>query len=144
MTLRQVQLHADPHALRAQRPRLRLKPKGPETGYVDGAWWPHGHDLAAELPELLAVLSARLGPVHRVIYHLDEWAEVPAKLVASARRVRLDGFRHHPAHTLAVYGVNRSRVVLLVVSPYTPADYAYTTMVTAAAPGNVSPVEDLL
>jgi hypothetical protein len=21
-------------------PRLRLKPKAPQTGYVDGAWWP--------------------------------------------------------------------------------------------------------
>ena len=39
-------------------PRLRLKRKAPRTGYVDGAWWPHSDDLAAELPDLLAVLSA--------------------------------------------------------------------------------------
>jgi hypothetical protein len=25
----------------AQTPRLRLKPKAPQSGYVDGAWWPH-------------------------------------------------------------------------------------------------------
>lgn len=31
-------------------PRLRLKPKAPTTGYVDGAWWPHSADLPTELP----------------------------------------------------------------------------------------------
>ncbi len=25
--------------------RLRLKPKAPSTGYVDGAWWPASRDL---------------------------------------------------------------------------------------------------
>ena len=35
------------------RPRLRLKPKAPTTGYVDGAWWPRSDDLAIELPDLL-------------------------------------------------------------------------------------------
>ena len=38
-------------------PRLRLKPKAPTSGYVDGAWWPHSDDLPIELPDLLAVLS---------------------------------------------------------------------------------------
>ncbi len=28
-------------------PRLRLKPKAPQSGYVDGAWWPRSDDLAA-------------------------------------------------------------------------------------------------
>jgi Family of unknown function (DUF5994) len=48
-------------------PRLRLKPKAPTSGYVDGAWWPHTDGLPAELPDLLAVLTVRLGPVDRVI-----------------------------------------------------------------------------
>ena len=26
-------------------PRLRLKPKAPQSGYVDGAWWPRSDDL---------------------------------------------------------------------------------------------------
>jgi hypothetical protein len=33
--------------------RLKLKPKAPTTGYVDGAWWPRSRDLSAELPALL-------------------------------------------------------------------------------------------
>jgi hypothetical protein len=35
-------------------PRLRLKPKAPQSGYVDGAWWPRSDDLSTELPDLLA------------------------------------------------------------------------------------------
>ena len=35
--------------------RLRLKPAAPTSGHVDGSWWPRSRDLAAELPDLLAV-----------------------------------------------------------------------------------------
>ena len=42
------------------RVRLRLKPKAPTTGWVDGGWWPRSRDLAAELPGLLSVLAVRL------------------------------------------------------------------------------------
>ncbi|WP_410639151.1 DUF5994 family protein [Amycolatopsis sp. lyj-346] len=52
-------LAADEHA--SHSPRLRLKPKAPTTGYVDGAWWPTSRDLTAELPPILAVLAVRLG-----------------------------------------------------------------------------------
>ena len=67
------------HTPPVQTPRLRLKPKAPHSGYVDGAWWPHSADLAAELPDLLSVLSVRLGPIGRVIYKMNEWAKPPAK-----------------------------------------------------------------
>ncbi|WP_433272542.1 DUF5994 family protein [Actinosynnema sp. CS-041913] len=30
--------------------RLRLRPKTPTTGHVNGAWWPRSQDLVAELP----------------------------------------------------------------------------------------------
>ena len=53
-------------------PRLRLKPKAPQSGYVDGAWWPHSEDLTAELPDLLSVLSVRLGWIGRVIYNVND------------------------------------------------------------------------
>ena len=58
--------------------------------------------------------------------------------------VRLDGFRNQPAHTLEVVGVNRSNVVLLVVSPNTEPEYAHTTMMTAAAPNDDTSVAELL
>src|SRR3954451_21556671 len=92
-------------------PRLRLKPKAPHSGYVDGAWWPHSDDLVAELPDLLAVLSVRLGPVARVIYNLTEWIAAPAKSAFGPETVRLDGYRLQPVHTVELLGVNRNRVV---------------------------------
>ena len=125
-------------------PRLRLKPKAPQSGYVDGAWWPHSDDLTAELPDLLAVLSVRLGPVGRVIYKLDEWTKAPRKLVTDERTVRLDGYSLLPVSTVEVIGLNRKKVVLLVVSPHADPDQAHAVMMTAAGPNNAVTVDGLL
>jgi hypothetical protein len=125
-------------------PRLRLKPKAPHTGYVDGAWWPHSDDLTTELPDLLAVLSVRLGRIDRVLYKLNDWAKAPAKLATGGRAVRLDGYRLQPPNTIEVLGLNRKRIVLLVVPPYTDPERAHTTMMAAAGPDNDSTVDGLL
>jgi hypothetical protein len=113
-------------------PRLRLKPKAPRSGYVDGAWWPRSDDLTAELPDLLAVLSVRLGRIDRVLYNFNEWAMAPTKLATGGRAVRLDGYRLQPVDTIEVLGLNRDRIVLLVVPPHTDPDRAHTTMMAAA------------
>ena len=125
-------------------PRLRLKPKAPQSGYVDGAWWPWSDDLANELPDLLAVLSVRLGRIERVMYHLGEWATAPAKATFGKRVVRLDGYRRQPINTLEVRGVNRERILLLVVPPNTDSDQAHATMMAAATPNNDLNSEGLL
>ena len=140
MTLRPTR----PDVGRHLTPRLRLKPKAPQTGYVDGAWWPHNNDLTKELPDLLAVLSVRLGAIDRLIYNLSEWAKAPAKLATGGRNVRLDGYRLQPINTVEVLGLNRDKVLLLVVPPGTDPDSAHTAMMAAAAPGNDSTVEGLL
>ena len=124
--------------------RLRLKPKTPKSGYVDGAWWPHSNDFTKELPDLLAVLSVRLGVTDRLIYKLSEWAKAPAKLATGGRNVRLDGNRLQPINTLEVLGLNRDKVLLLVVPPYIDPDYAHTAMMAAAGLGNALTVEGLL
>ena len=74
-------------------PRLRLKPKAPPTGNVDGAWWPRSDDLPNELPDLLAVLSVRLGVITRVLYNSTEWAKAPASLQTGGHEVQLEGSR---------------------------------------------------
>ncbi|MFG1930833.1 DUF5994 family protein [Mycobacterium sp. NPDC048908] len=125
-------------------PRLRLKPKARMTGHVDGAWWPRCDDLTSELPDLLAVLSVRLGSVERVMYNLSEWVKGPARLITGGRPVRLDGFSRQPANTLEVPGVGRERILLLVVPPGTDPDIAHEAMMTAAAPDNASTVGDML
>jgi len=135
---------AQRHASPVHTPRLRLKPKSPESGYVDGAWWPHSDDLAAELPDLLAVLSVRLGEIGRVIYKLGEWSSAPRKMTVGGRPVRLDGYRLQPVNTVEVLGLNRQRIVLLVVSPRADPDQAHAIMMTAAGPDNALTVDSLL
>ncbi len=125
-------------------PRLRLKPKAPTNGHVDGAWWPRGDDLAEELPDLLAVLSVRLGAIDRVLYNLSEWANAPKRLLSGARAVRLDGYHRQPASTVEVLGLGREKLLLLVVPSRTDPDRAHGVMMTAAAPDNVTSVDDLL
>ena len=125
-------------------PRLRLKPKAPHSGYVDGAWWPHSDDLTTVLPDLLAVLSVRLGRIDRVLYKLSDWSKAPTKLATGGRAVRLDGYRLQPPNTVEVLGLDRNRIVLLVVPPHTDPDHAHATMTAAAAPDDASTVDGLL
>ncbi|WP_101947930.1 DUF5994 family protein [Mycobacterium sp. 3519A] len=125
-------------------PRLRLKPKAPVSGHVDGAWWPRTDDLTVELPDLLAVLSVRLGAIDRVLYNLAEWAQMPKRLTTGGRAVRLDGYRLQPPNTLQVLGLGRENILLLVVPPHTDADVAHEAMMTAAAPNDATSVGDLL
>lgn len=125
-------------------PRLRLKPKAPHTGYVDGAWWPYSDDLITELPDLLAVLAVRLGPVDRVLYKAGDWATAPAQLVTADGAVRLDGYRLQPPNTIEVLGQDDNRTVLLVVPPHTGPDRAHATLMAAAAANNESTVDGLL
>ena len=145
MTLKKDRMDAGRrHTPPVHTPRLKLKPKAPQSGYVDGAWWPHSADLTAELPDLLSVLSVRLGPIGRVIYNVNEWETPPAKFATGGRTVRLDGYHLQPINTVEVIGLNRNKIVLLVVSPHADPDQAHAIMMSAAGPSNVSTAESLL
>ncbi|GAY17126.1 DUF5994 family protein [Mycobacterium sp. shizuoka-1] len=127
-----------------ETPRLRLKPKAPTTGEVDGAWWPHSDDLVAEVPDLLAVLSVRLGPIVNVLYNLSEWAAAPAKVSLDGHRVRLSGYRTQPPHTVEVQGLQGAGVVLLVIPPGGDPESSHTAMMLAASPSGTTSVGELL
>jgi hypothetical protein len=123
--------------------RLRLKPKAPTTGWVDGGWWPRSRDLAAELPRLLAVLSVRLGPIERVSYHLGDWGPTARKISVGGGVVRLAGYRSQLADTVDVLAA-RQRVTLLVVSPEATAQTAHAVLMAAGHRGNSEDVDALL
>lgn len=125
-------------------PRLRLKRKAPTNGFVDGAWWPHGDDLSAELPDLLTVLSVRLGDIERVRFNRGEWTNAPAKLRFADQLVRLDGYDRHPAGTLGVQGARGGEMLLLVIPAHTDPDQAHTAMMATAASENASSIRALL
>jgi len=132
------------HTLPEHTPRLRLKPKAPLSGFVDGAWWPRSDDLTAELPDLLAVLSVRLGQIGRVIYNVSEWPNAPKKFATGEGTVRLDGYRLQPVHTIEILGLDGKNIVLLVVSPQADPEQAHTILMTAAGPDNTLTVNSLL
>jgi hypothetical protein len=145
MTLRSGQSSIDStHIGPRITPRLRLKPKGSTAGYVDGAWWPHSDDLPIELPDLLAVLSIRLGRIDRVTYNFADWATAPIKFATGDNMVGLRGYYQQPGNTIQVIGINRAKLVLLVVPTRTEPEHAHDIMMSAAAPNNASSVDGLL
>ncbi len=132
-----------PSGIPHERLRLRLKPKAPTIGWVDGGWWPRSHDLAAELPRLLAVLTVRLGCIERVGYHLDERDLAQRRINCGGGLVRLDGYRSQPANTVDVLAVGQ-RLTLLVVPSEASAQTAHAVLMAAGHRGNTDNVDTLL
>ena len=127
-----------------ETPRLRLKPKGLPIGRVDGAWWPHSTDLAAEIPDLVAVLSVRLGQISDVLYNMTEWVRPRVKMPIGGRKVRISGYHRQPDNTIEVLGLGGQRVVLLVVPADTEEHVAHDILMAAAAPDDTATIDTLL
>jgi uncharacterized protein DUF5994 len=124
--------------------RLRLKPKAPPTGYVDGAWWPRTRDLISELPGLTEVLAVRLGRIERVAYALSAWDTSPSRLDIDDFRVRLEGFAYQDRNIIHVTGSSRRRISLLVVPPELTDPDGHAAMMTAGHRGNTDRPESIL
>jgi hypothetical protein len=122
---------------------LKLKPKAPTMGYVDGAWWPRSWDLSTELPALLAVLAIRLGRVSRVSYNLTTWNAAHRRLNVDGHQVRLGGFHAQHPHTIDVIAANGTRVTLLVLPPATNPATAHPIMMIAARRNNIDSIDEL-
>lgn len=112
-------------------PRLRLKPKGNDADYIDGAWWPRSGELTAELPDLLAVLAIRLGPVQRIVYDPDGWSRTPQQMTVRDRAVRLDAYPFRSRNTMYVFGSDGAMIVLQVIASTTDDDTAHTALMAA-------------
>ncbi|MCX4096736.1 DUF5994 family protein [Nocardia sp. alder85J] len=113
--------------------RVRRRSGAPGSGHLDGAWWPRSDDLTVEAAELLAFLEPQLGTIHRITYHLLEWSTTPRGFITDGRRVRLDGYRFKPAHTVDVLAVGGGRMILLVVPPDTAREVAEAVMTAATS-----------
>ena len=133
-----------PHTTSHPQLRLRLKPKAPPTGHVDGAWWPRSRDLTEELGALAEVLTVRLGRIERVAYALSAWDAAPRKLNTEGNRVRLEGFTYQDKNIIHVTGANHGRISLLVVPPETADTAGHEAMMTAGRRGNADRPEEIL
>jgi len=118
--------------------RLQLDPNRPAEPYLDGAWWPRSTELPAELPALLAELSAQLGSIGIVGYHRDAWNAAPDHLDLTGHPVHLQGFVSPDPPTLVVIADTGRSINLRVVPPETDGASASKAM-TAAAYHSVQP-----
>ncbi|QLY29250.1 DUF5994 family protein [Nocardia huaxiensis] len=114
-------------------PRLALKPSGRPAGYLDGAWWPYSADLADELPDLLPVLTSRLGPVWRVVYDRQSWSRAPRRIIVDDRSVLLDAHAFELGNTMYLIGPGEAMLVLQVISSATDRDSAHATLTAAGS-----------
>jgi len=127
-----------PPVVQARRQlRLRLKPGGSATGYVDGAWWPRSLDLATELPALAEVLSVRLGSVRQIVYALASWDDAPRRIEFDGHPVRLEGFRSQDEDAISVVALDRRRIRLLVVPPSAEEQAGHDAMMAAGERDNI-------
>ncbi|WP_174575761.1 DUF5994 family protein [Nocardia miyunensis] len=119
-------------------------PRAPRPGAVDGAWWPRTTDLVAELADLEALLAGRAGIVDRIMYNMTAWQPAPRRTMIGGRSVHLDGYRHLPTHTLCVLGLDRTRLVLLVIPAATETAAVQALLSAASQPGNELTADELM
>lgn len=131
------------HAIQPGAAVLRLETTRSREGLLDGAWWPRTRDVGTELPALIRVLTAHLGPITRVGVDASSWHEVPTRLVVDGRVVHLDSDPIGDDTVLITRGHN-DHFALLVVPPDTAADAAREAMARAVRADNITQAAQLL
>ncbi|MFD1543250.1 DUF5994 family protein [Nonomuraea guangzhouensis] len=96
--------------------RLSLRPVPNRRAVVDGAWWPSSRDAAAELPGLIAAVDRLLDRVTlRISLHGDAWQNIPRRIPARGRQVRIGWFRHTDPRVIILSFAAGEPVVLLII-----------------------------
>ncbi|WP_281262576.1 DUF5994 family protein [Nonomuraea fuscirosea] len=109
--------------------RLSLHPVPNRRAVVDGAWWPYSRDAAVELPRLIAAVDRLLDRVTlRIGVYGDAWRNIPRRVPARGRQVRVGWFRHTDPRVLTLVFASGEPVVLLVIPAETAAGAAEATL----------------
>ncbi|MFB7785793.1 DUF5994 family protein [Streptomyces vinaceus] len=124
--------------------RLSLTPKTTLAGRLDGAWWPHSRDLAAELPPLAAALAEPWGRITRVTVNPTHWPVVPRMVPVDGRVLHVGWFTEQDPDKLVLLSYTIGRWDLLVIPPETAPAAASRLMTAAAIPGSVLTVSVLM
>jgi hypothetical protein len=114
--------------------RLQLDPHPSRTTALDGGWWPHSTDSAAELPALLDALAGVRGDVTHALMNTAEW-DLPhlREIPAAGRSVHLGWYTSQPAGLLTVIcDFGNDRFDLLVVPSDATASSAAAVLGAAA------------
>lgn len=121
--------------------RLHLQPERPGYTLLDGGWWPHSADPAAELPGLILALDKQHGPITRIMLGMADWdLSRPRQLrvdgPAGSRTVWLGWFATMPAGLVTTTSARGQRTDLLTVPPDSSEQAATAAMDQAAQAGN--------
>jgi hypothetical protein len=113
--------------------RLSLHPVPNRRAVVDGAWWPSSCDAAAELPSLIATVDQLLDRVTlRIGVHGDTWQNIPRRIPARGREVRIGWFRHTDPRVITLIFAAGEPAVLLIIPSGTAAGAAKATLMLTA------------
>ncbi|SEC93029.1 hypothetical protein SAMN04490240_2735 [Rhodococcus pyridinivorans] len=114
--------------------RLLLRDPDEHSAGVDGAWWPRGDNVTAELHNLVSALTSRLGRTERIAF---DWNA----LSISQRGIDPpDGLDFvgpapdQPRNQMYVFGRDGTCLRLLIIEPMLDADRAYEDMQKTVAP----------
>ncbi|MFF4121463.1 DUF5994 family protein [Streptomyces sp. NPDC001714] len=122
---------------------VRLDTTHDRRGVLDGAWWPHSRDIAAELPALISALTEHLGPITRVGLDTGAWDALPTRLIVDGRAVSIDSFPVGDDTVLVTRG-EQDHFSLLVVPPHATPEAARAAMAKAVRADNVTQAEQIL
>lgn len=124
--------------------RLRLAPRSALVTALDGAWWPHSRDLAAELPPLMAALDELWGRITRVTVNPTRWPVVPSRVEVAGRAVHVGRFVEQDPDKLILLSFTVGRWDLLVIPPETAPASAARLLAAAALPGSMLSARTLM
>lgn len=103
-----------------QAVRFSLDPALDRRAVADGVWWPYSRDAGAELPGLIAGVDQWMGrATMRVSLHADAWDDIPHRIPARGRQIRVGWFRHSDPRMVTLTLDGFEQVTLLVVPPGT-------------------------
>ena len=119
--------------------RLQLKPYRSVSEHIDGAWWPRTTNLVDELPDLLASLSERLGPVVMVGYRRNGWQETPPLVQLGGHTVELLAFTSDEPSSVILIGADGHHLTLHVIRPDAGAEVARQALERARVPADEVP-----
>jgi hypothetical protein len=119
--------------------RIQLKPYRSVSEHIDGAWWPRTTNLVDELPDLLASVSERLGPVVMVGYRRNGWQEAPALVQIGGHTVELLAFTSDEPTSVILIGADGHHVTLHVIRPDAGQEVARQALERARVPADEVP-----
>lgn len=122
---------------------------GPQSGPLDGAWWPQSRDLQAEFADLVDHFPRSVGRVERLLFSRPDWDAAPGgpsirRIHARRGFVKVGSFPSDDTHLMIVKMLSGQRLRLLVIPCETEPGSAAQIMQSAADDHNVRTASELL